>query len=52
MDFLPDGTLYLEDPAALKIPETSDRLWGHGDAAGTGIGQAAADARHELGLHR
>jgi hypothetical protein len=23
MDFLPDGTLYLEDPAALKIPETS-----------------------------
>jgi hypothetical protein len=23
MDFLPDGTLYLVDPAALKIPETS-----------------------------
>jgi hypothetical protein len=23
MDFLPDGTFYLEDPAALKIPETS-----------------------------
>jgi hypothetical protein len=25
MDFLPDGTLYLEDPAALKIPPASER---------------------------
>jgi hypothetical protein len=39
MDFLPDGTLYLEDPAALKIPETSTGSGATATLQGPGSGK-------------
>jgi hypothetical protein len=39
MDFLPDGTLYLEDPAALKIPETSTGSGATATLQGPGSGR-------------
>jgi hypothetical protein len=39
MDFLPDGTLYLEDPAALKIPETSEGSGATATLQGPGSGR-------------
>jgi hypothetical protein len=39
MDFLPDGTFYLEDPAALKIPETSEGSGATATLQGPGSGR-------------
>jgi hypothetical protein len=39
MDFLPDGTFYLEDPAALKIPDTSEGSGATATLQGPGSGR-------------